>query len=302
MWVAGGVIALVVVVILSTVFGAKDTTKSASKASSTPSSTATSTRAPAKPSSTTHSSTSTPSPTTHSSTATAHPATHPSSTTPHPSPRPSSTSKPPATTTTSHAATAAPPVKAAGPAPTIAPISLAGSGQQTSRKFTVAGGLTEFTSSCADCDANFAVELLDATGNEVDLLANTIGTYTGTTAEGLPAGDYLLNVTADAAWNITITQPRAVSPVALPQAYNGKGDKVVGPFNAGGPFKVDGTNSGQANFAVKVIDANGDDVDLVFNEIGDFTGSDVAQTTFSSGPYYLVVTSDGTWRLALSNP
>ena len=56
-----------------------------------------------------------------------------------------------------------------------------------------------------------------------------------------------------------------------------------------------------ANFVVKVVSASDEDADLAFNEIGSFTGSTVVQTTFTSGPYYLVVTSDGTWRLTISN-
>lgn len=289
-WIAGG-LAAVVVIVLAGVFGTTKDTKPKAKASSTPSATASSTTTTTTPSRATHSSTTTPSPTTHSSTRTPSPTTH--------SP---TKSKAPATTTTPHSSTTVPHPAAAAPPPAIAPITLSGSGQQVSGKFTVAGGLTEFTSSCNGCTANFAVQLLDATGNEVDLLANTIGAYTGTTAEGLPAGEYQLNVTSDTAWSIVVSQPRSIRPAALPQAYNGKGDSVVGPFDANGPFKVDGTNSGQANFAVKVINADGEDVDLVFNEIGNFTGSNVAQTTFTSGPYYLVITSDGTWRLALSNP
>ncbi|MGW3116938.1 hypothetical protein ACWDBW_07275 [Streptomyces sp. NPDC001107] len=183
----------------------------------------------------------------------------------------------------------------------IPAIRLAGSGKQATQSFTVTDGLAVFHSRCSSCSANFAVELLDSSGQTKDLLVNTIGAYDGSKAEGLGAGRYRLNITADTAWSVSITQPRHQSPAALPHTYQGKGDQVEGPFNADHSVKIQGTNRGQGNFAVEVLDADGALQDLPFNEIGTFNGSAVSQM-INGGPYYVDVTSDGTWKLRLSKP
>ncbi|MGY6025316.1 hypothetical protein [Streptomyces spinosirectus] len=180
-------------------------------------------------------------------------------------------------------------------------IRLTGRGKQASPTFTVTDGLAVFHSTCSSCAANFAVELLDSSGQTKDLLVNNIGTYDGSKAEGLDAGRYRLNVTADTAWSVTVTQPRHASPAALPHAYAGKGDQVKGPFHADHAVKIQGTNRGQGNFAVEVLDADGALQDLPFNEIGTFHGSAVSQM-INGGPYYINVASDGTWKLQLSKP
>jgi len=181
-------------------------------------------------------------------------------------------------------------------------MTLAGSGQNVTQKFTVTGGLTQFTSSCEGCSANFVVELLNSDGQEVDLLVNTIGGYSGAAAEGLDPGSYVLDVTADASWTVVVTQPRGVSAASLPQTYTGRSDQVVGPFQAGDAMKIQASNTGNGNFVVKVVSASGDNADLAFNEIGNFTGSTIAQANLTSAPFYLVVTSDGSWTLTVSNP
>ncbi|MFF0087664.1 hypothetical protein ACFYR1_49790 [Streptomyces canus] len=183
----------------------------------------------------------------------------------------------------------------------IPAIRLTGRGKQATRAFTVTEGLAVFHSTCSSCSANFAVELLDSSGQTKDLLVNNIGAYGGSKAEGLNAGRYRLDVTADTAWSVTVTQPRHRSAAALPQTYQGKGDQVKGPFDADHAAKIQGTNRGQGNFAVEVLDADGALQDLPFNEIGTFNGSAVSQM-INGGPYYVNVTSDGTWTLQLSKP
>ncbi|MFG3509322.1 hypothetical protein ACGF5F_27890 [Streptomyces sp. NPDC047821] len=183
----------------------------------------------------------------------------------------------------------------------IPPIRLKGDGTQASRPFTVTDGLAVFRSTCSGCSANFIVELLDPAGRTKEFLVNTLGAYDGSKGVGLSTGRYRLNITADAAWSVTITQPRDAKPAPLPRAYAGEGDQLRGPFDADHAVDLRADNRGQGNFVVAVLDAEGAVQDLAFNEIGTFSGSRVAQM-LSDGPYYVNVTSDGTWKLRLSRP
>ncbi|MDT9691456.1 hypothetical protein Q5762_24565 [Streptomyces sp. P9(2023)] len=205
-------------------------------------------------------------------------------------------STPQVTGTTSQSSPSAEPTPTAIPA-----IRLSGQGKKATQSFTVTDGLAVFRSTCSSCSANFIVTLLDSSGRTKDLLVNTIGAYDGSKAEGLSAGSYRLNITGDAAWSVTITQPRNQPAVALPQTYEGEGDQVRGPFDADHAVEVQGANTGRGNFIVVVLDAEGGTQDLAFNEIGTFNGSTVSQM-FGGGPYYINVTSDGTWTLRLSKP
>jgi hypothetical protein len=54
--------------------------------------------------------------------------------------------------------------------------------------------------------ANFAIWLYDANGNAIGLLANEIGSYSGSKSQGIAsAGIYYLAVTGVGSWSITVT-------------------------------------------------------------------------------------------------
>jgi hypothetical protein len=58
-----------------------------------------------------------------------------------------------------------------------------------------------------DGESNFAVTLLNDRGEMVDLLANEIGSFDGSQATGIQRdGDYLLNIQADGAWTVMVSQ------------------------------------------------------------------------------------------------
>jgi hypothetical protein len=142
-----------------------------------------------------------------------------------------------------------------------------------------------------DGDANFAVSALDE-GNQStgDLLVNTIGSYTGTTALGMTdiGGDPVrLEVTADGPWTITLG-PLAGAP-ALAEA--GEGDAVFRYEGDAATWNV--THDGDANFVVSYYTDADFEMPLLINEIGAYDGS-VAAT---SGPGLVVVTADGAWTI-----
>ena len=81
-----------------------------------------------------------------------------------------------------------------------------GQGQEATRVFRLNRGLARFSLAHTG-DRNFIVWLLDSRGDEVDLLVNEIGPFNGSAALGIEqAGQYLLTVDADGAWEIVVTQ------------------------------------------------------------------------------------------------
>lgn len=180
----------------------------------------------------------------------------------------------------------------------IAPIQLTGRGQSTPH-FTVTDGLSVFQASCG-CSGNFIIEVLDSSGNPVDIPVNVIGRYAGSFGEHFDAGSYILKIDSDAAWTVTITQPRNASGAGLPKSYTEKGQQIVGPFAAGGAINIAAKNTGSSNFIVAVIDQDGNKQDIPINEIGNYSGSTIS-SNLSNGPFYLDVDSNGSWTISVSN-
>lgn len=101
-----------------------------------------------------------------------------------------------------------PPEPTATPVPKPEPLKFTGSGQKASDIFTLRKGLAVFDSEHTGGTSNFIVYLLDAKGETVSLVANGIGNFSGSKAARIPAdGSYLLNVSADGRWSISVSQP-----------------------------------------------------------------------------------------------
>lgn len=97
------------------------------------------------------------------------------------------------------------PVTTPTPIPILsAPIILSGKGQRATDLFFLPEGLVRFEMT-HDGDSNFAIKLLDDQGRYQALLVNEIGTFEGSKAERIDkAGMYLLDITANGNWKITI--------------------------------------------------------------------------------------------------
>nr|WP_274635960.1 hypothetical protein [Microbacterium bovistercoris] len=139
---------------------------------------------------------------------------------------------------------------------------------------------------------NFAISVLDASNSSTgELLVNTIGRYSGTTAWGLMAlGDGVrLQVTADGDWTVTI------SPFAAAKEFTGSakgtGDGVM--LYNGDAAALTATHKGQRNFVVYEETSEAFGMGLLVNEIGTYSGT----VPFSSGPSILTVQGDGAWTL-----
>lgn len=185
---------------------------------------------------------------------------------------------------------------ASPPSPPVEPVPLSGTGQQAAGPVSLVPGLVVAEMS-HNGQANFAVKVLDDQGQMVELLANDIGPFGGAKAFRSEGGEYLLDVTADGDWTITVSQPAIDSLAAtLPVTLEGAGPGVK--FVAlDGLTKFIMSHDGEANFAVIVLDRGGNKVDLLANEIGKFDGSKAAG--LPAGDYVLNVEADGSWVISI---
>lgn len=132
------------------------------------------------------------------------------------------------------------------------PQTLQGRGSSSMQRFSTGGGITIIRASHRGAE-NFIVQLRDSGGEEVGAsLFNEIGNFDGSTAVGLPAGTYIVEVDADGAWTFTVEQPRVTAAPRLPQNFEGRGMQVVGPFQGpDGAVRFTFRHSGAENFIVQ---------------------------------------------------
>lgn len=137
--------------------------------------------------------------------------------------------------------------------------------------------------------SNFAVWSFDKDMERVDLLANEIGNYSGSSPFGFGFSDdpvKYLEVTAGGTWTINI------KPITDAPAFTGEGSGS-GVFK--GTVKVGSktlTHDGSSNFAVWQYCTNGHR-DLLVNEIGSYTGRKIVK----AGSCVIAVEADGTWSI-----
>ncbi|MCA1554944.1 MAG: hypothetical protein LC737_11245 [Chloroflexi bacterium] len=149
--------------------------------------------------------------------------------------------------------------------------------------------------------SNFAIFLLDDTGQKIDLLVNTIGGFNGAKAVGIRrAGAYLLDVTATGVWSVSVEQPLiGESAPSAPQTFSGDGQSVSPKVALKqGLVTFHMTHNGRSNFAVFLYDDKGNRIDLLANTIGNFDGSKPVRIN-SSGAYLLDITADGHWTIGV---
>jgi hypothetical protein len=144
--------------------------------------------------------------------------------------------------------------------------------------------------------SNFSIEALDAQNEEVDLLVNTIGNYSGTTAFGLSSlgsAPVNLKVTGSGAWTVK-TAPISTAPV-LASGATGKGDAVYQWTGKATTWTI--TNAGgTGNFVVSTYGSGLISQDLLVNEIGPYHGI----VPVKGGPAVTTIESDGTWSITYS--
>lgn len=171
---------------------------------------------------------------------------------------------------------------------TFAPITQTGKGDNIVA--LPAGAKAAIVTATHDGSRNFSLSILDASNAPTgDLLVNTIGAYTGTTAYGfnaLGAGTNI-QITADGNWTLTIS-PVSAAPAL---ATSGTGDGAF--LYSGTAGKLTATHDGSRNFTISEETGKLLAYGLLVNEIGPYSGT----VPLSSGPSAIVVGADGNWTL-----
>lgn len=178
------------------------------------------------------------------------------------------------------------------------PLDLSGSGQQATQKFSLDSGLSIFRMIHSG-QHNFAVWLLDSSGNRVELLVNEIGSFNGAKAVGITtSGEYLLDIAADGSWTVKVEQPRPTTASSVPQNFIGKGQQISEFFSIGkglATFKM--AHQGSHNFSIWLLNDKGQRVELLVNEIGAFDGSKAVGIS-KGGIFILDIAADGDWTIS----
>lgn len=184
------------------------------------------------------------------------------------------------------------------------PIDLSGQGQKATDSFSLPSGSSIFKMKHTG-SSNFSVRLLDDQGELVDLLVNEIGSFDGQKALGIEtAGDYLLDIAADGPWTITIEslRPEEEEAPSVPREFSGNSQQATEMFSIGsGLARFEMTHDGSSNFSVRLLDDQGQLVELLVNEIGAFQGSK-ATSIRQTGKYLLDIAADGNWNIKVTGP
>lgn len=184
------------------------------------------------------------------------------------------------------------------PIPTNASLSFSGVGQQASHIIWFQHGLAIFTFT-HDGTSNFIVQLKYTKSQIVYYLANAIGSFDGSKAEGITnAGAYVLDIQADGKWTVTIQQPR---PTTAPYttSFRGKGQVATELFSMQSGLKtIKMTHNGTSIFNVRLFDSQGNVVDYLTIGIGKLNGSK-AEDIQNDGIYLFDVQADGNWTISI---
>lgn len=184
------------------------------------------------------------------------------------------------------------------PAPDGESYQFDGSGNDVSDQFATAGGLVTIDFEHTG-ESNFQVQAVGS-GGEEEFLVNDIGNYDGTVALYLPEDDWRLDITADGDWSATVEQPRfnASDVESLPAEASGEHAMWFGPYEFDGSQEVTFEITNDAQAAVWLRDTNGQNADLLHNEIGPYEGS--ALVTDTGRGLIVVETNAAEWRIEIS--
>jgi len=97
----------------------------------------------------------------------------------------------------------------------------------------------------------------------------------------------------------TPTPVATPSPTPVTQSFSGQGHRAISPIQLDeGLTIVTLTHTGSSNFAIWLLDSDGENVDLLVNEIGSFDGS-TAIGLPAAGVYVLDIYADGDWTISV---
>lgn len=193
----------------------------------------------------------------------------------------------------------------------IADITLSGSGDTVTERFELSSGVAIFRMTY-EGDRNFIVTLYTSAGETVDLVANKIGSYSGSSLVGVTGGplkasegEHYLEVKASGPWEIVVEHSKVTSVPSTPLTLTGSGDEVEAFQFPDGPVQFTMNHEGDGYFGATLYDANGRTIDLLANEVGAYSGSTSVSSTggpfgTSAGIHYIDVSADGDWSIQIA--
>lgn len=175
---------------------------------------------------------------------------------------------------------------------------VSGSGTNVAGPVYLEAGLSVFDCTPGATESNFIVWLTDAGGEDIELLANEIGTVSCTKATNIPSsGLYYLTVQSDTNWTVVARQPRQLTAPAT-RSFSGYGSNASDLFAMSKrAYRFTWNNTGSSNYIVWLLDRDGKPVDLIANEVGSSSGSTLVSIPASSH-YILDIQADGPWSLS----
>ena len=194
------------------------------------------------------------------------------------------------------------------PTSTPEPVELTGRGDTLTSVFNLGEGLL-FIEATHGGSSNFIVQVLPEDGSP-ELSVNTIGSYSGRRGHavsgnsiiGLKPGPHRVEVKADGQWSLKIWQPGWSSGQQPPITQEGRGDWIIAPVQLdSGTTPASFTHNGGSNFIVSIVSIDGENTDLLINEIGAYEGTVAIRAQRAAfiglepGIHVIIIQADGDW-------
>jgi hypothetical protein len=144
-------------------------------------------------------------------------------------------------------------------------------------------------------NSNFIVWAKNTKADNIDLVANEIGSHSGVHMLQLSKRERLryFEITADGSWNINI-KPLKTAKKWKGSSISGSGNQVIKtPKKIKSNSKLQMHYEGDGNFIIWSFSSNGSRQRLLANEIGSYSGTKF----FGRNAVYLEIVSDGNWTL-----
>ncbi len=119
-------------------------------------------------------------------------------------------------------------------------------------------------------------------------------------------GQYRVEIKASGLWSLNIRQLVYTTGQSTPHVFSGSGDGISTVLDLkAGTIPVTLTHFGNSNFIVYVMNASGQDNELLVNEIGNYSGSVALRVqsggilNLPPGLHIIAVQADGSWTISL---
>jgi len=184
----------------------------------------------------------------------------------------------------------------------IEPKEFSGSGTEVIQDVELGEGLAiaEVDYESEDDASRIIVKLVDTEGDAERIVYQDRHGKSGRGANVVGEGSYHIEVEADGAWSITVSQPRVTEEEAEtpPLEANGTKSDIIGPHCFNGRYITEVTHTGELDIIVTVWPMEGPWGDFEMPILED--GEGTFESTFSfDGIAWIDVQADGDWTLSV---